>query len=340
MPVFKLIGGSASATNTLDYCDKKAVMKEGVHCFANTCSDDFKATRDIYDKTDGRQSMHFVLTFNSQELNPKSEEDQVNALQMGVEMALQISTENESVCFVHNDKDHLHCHIVVNSVSFETGEKYQIDTSKYRYEHPSKEYNHKNLFELREKSDAIVKKYGIEPLPGDRVTNKTDYTRQDKIKSWKENMKTHVEEALKDSTSVYGFKKKLNENGIDYVERGKTCTFIDLKRQENGVKKFKARSSTLIDDLTRVGIENQLQANLELYREDHKRRLAETKENMRVRKEKEVKEKEYSKNMPSIQTPSVSQILNDDQEKWKAQKDYEQLQKQIAYDKQRFDREF
>lgn len=337
MPVFKLIGGSASAANTLDYCDKKAVMKEGVHCFSDTCIADFKTARDIYDKNDGRQALHFVLTFDCHELNSKNQKDQLKALQMGVEMANEISNSNQSVCFVHDDKEHLHCHIVVNSVNLETGEKYQIDTSKYRYEHPSKEYNHKNLFELRKKSDAIVKKYGIEPLSGDRITNKTNYTRQGKTDNWKENMKTHVKEALKDSTSVYGFKEKLNENGINYVERGKTCTFVDLKRQENGEKKFKARSTTLIEDLTKVGIENQLRANLERYEEGYQNRLSQ-KENIRDRKEKE--EKEYSKDTPFKQMPSLSQILNDDKEKWKAQKDYEELQKRIAYEhyKQKFER--
>lgn len=96
MSIFKLIGGSMSAKNTLDYGNSKAVMKEGVHCFADTAEKDFERVRSAYGKETGRQALHFSFSFAPDELDRKNPLDQRKALEMGVKMAQTISNHNQS----------------------------------------------------------------------------------------------------------------------------------------------------------------------------------------------------------------------------------------------------
>lgn len=335
MSILTLIGGSQNASNTLDYCDKKAVIREGVNCFADTCKEDFEDVREAYGKNGGRQAMHFALAFDPNELDPQNEYDQEKALKMGVEIAHSLGPDYQSACFVHNDRDHLHCHIVVNAVSFEDGRKYQIDLNKHR--DLSKEHKQPNFFDLRKKADSIVSKYGIEPLPKEKIKTKHEFTRLDKSKtwSWKDEIKDHVQKALEDSTSVFEFKNKLDENGIDYIERGKTCTFVHRRIASEPNKRGKVRSNRLIDGLTRVEIENRLESNLERYNADRQKRKEQTKKGMEERNQKKTRKYSPQSSMPN---PSLSRILDDDKEKWRAKKDHEQLQKRITWEQRKHER--
>lgn len=327
MSVFKLIGGSMSAKNTLDYGNSKAVMKEGVHCFADSAEQDFQQVRTAYGKETGRQALHFSFSFAPDELDPKNPLDQRKALDMGVEMAQAISKKNQSVCYVHDDQEHLHVHIVMNAVSMEDGSKFQMDVSKYRYQQvKEKDYDHPNLFVLREKADEIVKKYGLEPMPKEKITQKTPYTRQNPENSWKGRMEKGVKEALKSSSSLDDFQETLEEQRIGMVIRGNTTTFEDLDRKKLQRKKYKVRSTTLVDGLTTEKIFERLNRNSEAEFELSRSR----KGNTQKQKKNATETKFEPKNEPSMPLPSIQRALNDDVDKWRAEKDYERLRQKIA----------
>ena len=86
---------------------------------------------------------HFIQSFKPKEATPK----QVH--QIGVEFTRRCFGERfEVVIGTHLDRNHLHNHIVVNSVSFADGKKYHSNAKSY-------------FGEIRKISDEICREYGL-----------------------------------------------------------------------------------------------------------------------------------------------------------------------------------
>lgn len=71
------------------------------------------------------------------------------AHEAGVEFARRLLGDKyEAVVCTHTDRDHLHCHIVFNSVSFMDGKKYRSDFKSY-------------FHDLRDTSNAVSREHGF-----------------------------------------------------------------------------------------------------------------------------------------------------------------------------------
>ena len=90
----------------------------GNNCVAQSSYLEMVTTKQRFKKTDGRQFYHFVQSF-SEDDDLTSEE--VNAI--GVEFAQRQFPDFEVLVTTHIDTDHLHNHLVVNSVSCVNGRK-------------------------------------------------------------------------------------------------------------------------------------------------------------------------------------------------------------------------
>ena len=103
------------------------------------------------DKTDGRQYYHLVQSFpKGYEITPEK------AHQIACEFAEKAFGNYECVVATHIDREHIHSHIVFNSVSFDTGKKYHSNLDSV-----------KKLMSL---SDEICSKYN-EPTLADPGPN-------------------------------------------------------------------------------------------------------------------------------------------------------------------------
>ena len=67
------------------------------------------------------------------------------------ELAEEIAPGHEAVVCTHTDREHIHNHIVINSVSFEDGHKYHSDR--------------RHLYNIREKSDELCQEKGLGVCP-------------------------------------------------------------------------------------------------------------------------------------------------------------------------------
>ena len=111
----------------LDYIMNPEKTQEGrlvgaVNCQPDNAFEQMKATKRKFGKIDKRQGYHLILSFKEDETNP----DMVFEItRRFVEEYLGKSFE--AVFCVHDNTDHVHSHIVFNSVSF-------LDGKKYRYE--------------------------------------------------------------------------------------------------------------------------------------------------------------------------------------------------------------
>lgn len=104
----------------------------GNHCpsfGAEAAYEKMMRTKTLHNKLDKRQCYHFVLSFKPEEhVSPEL------CLEITEEFVKALLDDYECVYAVHTDKDHMHSHMVFNSVSFRTGLKYHYakgDWEKY-----------------------------------------------------------------------------------------------------------------------------------------------------------------------------------------------------------------
>ena len=116
------------------------------------------ATKRRYGKLGGNVAYHGYQSFCSGEITPEE------AHQIGLETARRMwGKDYEIVVTTHLNTDNLHNHIVVNSVSFRTGRKFENHISDH--------------YKLREISDAVCLERGKSVLPPSKFTvnRKKDY---------------------------------------------------------------------------------------------------------------------------------------------------------------------
>ena len=103
-----------------------AVLQAAINCQLETAYADMRATKQRWDKTTGVLGYHIIHSYKPGEVTP----EQAQAL--GMEFAQRLLGDRfEAVVTTHTDHDHLHCHIVFNSVSFVDGKHYRNDFKAY-----------------------------------------------------------------------------------------------------------------------------------------------------------------------------------------------------------------
>ena len=90
---------------------------------ANFAYQSFLQEKRIWHKDKGRMCSHSIISWHKDE-----KITQEKAFAFGQEFAEKWFTGFQTVIAVHQDRDHIHCHLVTNSVSYEDGRKYH--TSK------------------------------------------------------------------------------------------------------------------------------------------------------------------------------------------------------------------
>ena len=72
----------------------------------------------VWDKDSGRMYAHNIISWHKDEqITPEQ------ALEFGKQFAETWFSGFQTLVAVHKDKDHIHCHLVTNSVSYEDGRK-------------------------------------------------------------------------------------------------------------------------------------------------------------------------------------------------------------------------
>lgn len=86
---------------------------------ANFAYQSFLQEKKIWDKDKGRMCSHSIISWHKDEKITQEE-----AFAFGQEFAEKWFAGFQTVIAVHQDRDHIHCHMVTNSVSYEDGRKY------------------------------------------------------------------------------------------------------------------------------------------------------------------------------------------------------------------------
>lgn len=104
---------------------------DGINCNASTARDQFVTVKEQFGKPDGIQAYHGYLSFKDEpNITPEL------AQKIGVEFAQKVWGDRfQVVVTTHLNTKHLHCHFVVNSVSFVDGKRMQNNEKHWRYFH-------------------------------------------------------------------------------------------------------------------------------------------------------------------------------------------------------------
>ena len=106
----------------------KANLAGGINCLPEMAYQQMKATKQMFGKTGGRQGYHFVISLKPGEGTPEIMYD--IAMRFAEEA---FAGEYEAVVAVHTDREHLHAHIIINSVNMVTGYKFQCRDGDWKY---------------------------------------------------------------------------------------------------------------------------------------------------------------------------------------------------------------
>ena len=109
-----------------DYKTERSLYVSGVNTTPDTAKRKMNQTKLRYGKTDGIVAFHAIQSFKPGEVTPEI------AHEIGKRLAKEMWGDRfEVVIATHLNKEHLHNHFVINSVSFLDGKKYYDNTANY-----------------------------------------------------------------------------------------------------------------------------------------------------------------------------------------------------------------
>ena len=174
----KFIAVSRGLRGIVDYVTNREKTVEqlisGVNCVARTAVPEFEAVKKQFRKTEGRGYYHIVQAFA-----PDDPLDFATAHELGVKLAEHFAGY-QCIVVTHMNTAHIHNHIIMNSVNFETGMKFH---------QPARE-----MQQVMDYCNQLCREYGLSV-----TESKADPFR---IPTWKRRLTDHIKEAILNEAAV------------------------------------------------------------------------------------------------------------------------------------------
>lgn len=182
----------------------------GNNCFPENALEQMLETKRHFDKLDKRQGYHFIISFEEEEITEDTAFDLV-----GEFVKEYLGKDYEAVYAIHNDTDHIHGHIIFNSVRCTDG---------YKYDYPKGEWEHR----IQPLVNDLCKKYGLSVLDLEEIKEKrkrrqkgeTEKPRQKKKMSARnQRIRRDVDRAVEDAETYEEFLENLRSMGYELSGR-------------------------------------------------------------------------------------------------------------------------
>ena len=171
----------------------------GINCNPSTARDQFITVKEQYGKTDGIQAYHGYLSFKEENITPEL------AQKIGEEFVTKVWGDRfQAVVTTHLNTHHLHCHFVVNSVSFRDGKRL---------------HDEKGWVVFRHVVDELCKKYGLEYKENPNRSKRSSYYYRQELAGIPTRysvVRDAIDEALSISTSLQEFDYNLSRMGYTH----------------------------------------------------------------------------------------------------------------------------
>ena len=221
----------------------------------------FLEEKKMWNKDTGRMYAHNIISWHKDEqITPEQ------ALEFGKEFAENWFSGFQTLVAVHKDKDHIHCHLVTNSVSYEDGRK--LHNTRKDLECMKQLTN--QMCRERELTVAEKGKHfdGSQIEKGEVIAwskDKYNLFRQQVKDSFVADCAMAVLKALENCISKEKFIEKMKQFGwnVNWTEKRKHITF---QNQDGKKVRDSNLSKTFHLDISKEGLENEFDRNYERVR--------------------------------------------------------------------------
>ena len=189
--------------------NEKCIQSSFLNCCGDCTNDfvmQFEITRLAFCKNDNILAHHYVQSFSPNEkITPEI------AHQIGKELAECVAPGFQVIVATHVDRDHVHNHILINSVGMKTGMKWLGNLA--------------TLKNMREQSDRLCREYGLSVInqkTGLRGIDQATQKLAEQGKSWKLELCRALDEAVKQCSRKKEFTEFMKRKGFEitrYTDR-------------------------------------------------------------------------------------------------------------------------
>ena len=242
MAVIKRIASKATPKKIVSYLTQEEKTEEkligGKDCDPYNVVNDFNMTQELYGKTGGVKYHHIIQSFSPEDnITPEK------AHEIGKELADSQFKGFEVFVVTHKDKDHIHNHLVVNSVSFENGLKYNA--------------SNKSLWDIKRESNRLCERENLKTLDLYHKAEKRISSAEKRIMDrgqipWKDELRQIIDIARERTKDLQSFREFLEKNFE--IETRVTKNSISYKHPDHG-KAIRGRS--LGDKYNKEELENE-----------------------------------------------------------------------------------
>ena len=198
---------AVSLQDALDYAanrDKteQSCFESSYACTLETAFADMRQTKERWHKSGGVQGYHLVQSFAAGEVSPEL------AHQIAKELADRVlGGQYEYVIGTHLNTDHIHSHIVWNSVSCVDGKKYRSNYKSY-------------VTEIRAVSDKLCQKYRLSVIDTENSNHVAKpyaewLAEKNNQPTWRTAIRQDVDEAIQQSLTWRQFLTVLDRKGYE-----------------------------------------------------------------------------------------------------------------------------
>ena len=216
----------------------------GMNCQPEFAYEQMKKTKEKFGKVDQRQAYHLIISFEEGEV------DAPKAFEIIGKFAKEYLGEGyEAVYAVHDNTDHIHGHIVFNSVSFQTGMKYRYEKGDWARE-------------IQPISNRLCQEYGLSTIEisEDRAKSTESYREWNDFRDgkfvWSDMIKRDLDACILQATTFDSFMELLSRKGYEIKQGGK---YLAIKPQ--GLTRFK-RCKTLGEEYSEERIRERVHTEI------------------------------------------------------------------------------
>lgn len=196
-----------------DYKTGNGKWVSSLNCQVEQAYEQMRQTKIQFDKTDKRQGYHMIISFMEGEVSVE------NAFEIvGKFVKEYLGQDYEVVYSIHDNTEHIHGHILFNSVSFRTGKKYRYEKGDWARK-------------IQPITNRLCEEYGLSTIQisEDRAKSSENYKEWNDFRDgkfvWADMIKRDIDACIIRATNYESFLEMLSEMGYQiknaYPEEGK-----------------------------------------------------------------------------------------------------------------------
>lgn len=200
-----------------EFENEEVVFVRGINCTPEFAKVQMQETKDRFNKNTGNGGYHIIQSFDDNEGNNEQ------VFEIGCRLAEELFGDRfEVIVALHKNTDNLHCHIVVNSVSFVDGKKFN-DNKAF-------------LNKMRNVSDTLCKEQGLSVIENPKQSKHQCYPQYIAERDGDYNkfttLKKDIDECILRTGGEKGFLYEMQKLGykFDFTKPHVTVNHLSYKR--------------------------------------------------------------------------------------------------------------